>query len=139
MDISSAILDLVVRHSARRKNRVDHDDILGSVGMAGDDAGEFLEAFAKEFSVDFSDFLWYLHYNANEPPFVRTVWGVDKEGRRIPDIPIRLADLVSAAESGKWRVVYPAHSIARIPQWSGLLFAALLLLLLTALVIGLLK
>ncbi len=111
MDNSETILDLVVMHSSVLKDRIDPNNILRSTGMAGDDAEEFMLAFQKEFRVDLSDFLAYLHYNADEPPFVRTAWGVGADGRRMPEIPIRLSDLVVAAESGKWQIAYPEHKL----------------------------
>ena len=101
---------MVAAHSGRQPEQVDRADIFGAGLLAGDDADEFLDAFIQTYGVDFTDFRDYLHYDGNEPPgWFRSSWGVGRDGKRLADIPISLADLLRAAESGKWQMAYPEH------------------------------
>lgn len=40
----------------------DDTDVFGQLGIEGDDAFEFIEAFANRFSVDMSGYRWYFHH-----------------------------------------------------------------------------
>ena len=99
-------------------NDTGESNLPGVFGLEGDDADEFLKAFADHFKVDMTGFRDYFHYNANEPPYYRTCFPVDASGKVIPDIPITISQLVRAAESGIWDMEYPAHRVDHsvIPQ-----------------------
>lgn len=103
---------MAAEYSGRRPEKVDQADIFGAGKLAGDDADEFLQALIETYGIDFSAFRGYLHYDGNEPPGrVSTSWGVGTDGKRLAIIPIRLADLLRAAESGKWQMEYPEHRL----------------------------
>ena len=112
VDREQAILRLAAEHSGRRPEQVDRADIFGAGKLAGDDADEFLQALSDTYGVDFTGFRDYLHYDGNEPPGrFPTSWGVAPDGKRLAIIPISLADLLRAAEIGKWQMTYPAHRL----------------------------
>ena len=111
MDRPNQILTMVAAHMGKQPDQIDPATLFGKGRLEGDDADEFWAAFATEFTVDLSDLRPYLHYDANEPPGWRTAWGIGPDGHRLPDIPINLADLHSAAAVGKWPMIYPAHRL----------------------------
>jgi len=124
---------MVARESGARPGRIDPQDIFGSARLAGDDAWEVMDTFARTFGVDLTGFRDYLHFNPNEPPFARTVWAVRPDGSRMPYIPIGLADLVSAANSGHWTMTYPDHRrIDRGPIVAGASMAMLAVVVIAA-------
>ena len=101
--------------------------------MEGDDADEFLEAYADRFAVDLSSLIWYIHYNADEPPGIRRVLPIANDGKVIPYIPITLQHLVDAADRGRWEFDYPDHSVR---HRRGQMFVALLVLIGLAAIFG---
>ena len=105
------ILTMAADHFGTASDRLNPNDLFGKNKLEGDDASEFWEEFASTFGVDLTNLRTYLHYDANEPPGWRTVWGIGANGHRIPDIPIGLADLQTAVETGKWQMTYPAHRL----------------------------
>lgn len=111
MDRRRQILTMAAAYSGKRPDQIDPANLFGKGRLEGDDADEFWAEFAQTFAVDLSDLRPYLHYDANEPPGWRNAWGTRPDGRRLPDIPISLADLHSAAAAGKWRMSYPAHRL----------------------------
>ena len=87
------------------------DDLLGALGIEGDDANEFIEAYAEACEVDMSGFLWYFHYNADEPPGSRRVLPVLSDGTIPPYHPVTVENLVASAMAGHWVWDYPEHTI----------------------------
>lgn len=121
--LQQEILALAAEYSCGKIKGAGHDDMLGAFGFEGDDADEFLEAFAERFSVDFSSLRWEFHYNADEPPGRRRVLPLDAFGEVIPYQPITLELLEKAVLAGKWGYDYPEHTIkdlgfaAHLPDW----------------------
>jgi len=106
------ILALAAYHGGGEMDLAGDEDLLGAYRMEGDDASEFLEAFADRFGVNLDGLLWYFHYNGDEPPPSRPrLYPVSPEGERLPTHAITLNDLVSAAEAGHWQFTYPAHEV----------------------------
>ena len=126
---------MVAEYSGAKPNGAEQKDLFGAFGMEGDDANEFLEAYADRFGVDMSGFRWEFHYVADEPPFRRRVLPVDVNGEVIPFMPVTLHQLIRAAETGRWRFDYPEHTIriSRFPQYV-LVFALVLTLFVLLLV-----
>ncbi|KEO71680.1 hypothetical protein EL17_23265 [Anditalea andensis] len=66
--------------------------------MSGDDAGEFIQDFARSFNVDLSEFN-FDNYFANEGfnlfSFIYSIIGGDYQ-------PITIGDLEKSAKNGKW-------------------------------------
>ncbi|MDB5666632.1 hypothetical protein, partial [Cypionkella sp.] len=71
-----------------------------------------IEALVKSYGIDFAEFRDYLHYDGNEPlGLISTSWAIGTDGKRLAIVPVSLADLLSAAESGKWQIAYPEHRL----------------------------
>ena len=88
-----------------------HADLFVDCGITGDDGDEFLAEFAKTYGVDMSGFLWYFHYNANEPPFAETSWPYSRDGRKLERISLTATLLAEAASEGAWPLAYPEHVV----------------------------
>ena len=121
---------MAAEFSGGKPNGTELDDLLGAFGMEGDDANEFLEAYADRFGVDMSGFRWEFHYVADEPPFRRRVLPVDRDGKVIPFLPVTLRQLTRAAEAGQWQFDYPEHRIriSRVAEYALALVLVFLLL-----------
>ena len=91
--------------------RMDPHNLFGPGRLEGDDAHDYLDAFSARFGIDLTGFQDYLHFDADEPPIHRRVWGVTPDGIRMDYIRIGLSDLVRAAEAGRWDMTYPAVSV----------------------------
>ena len=107
----SDIVELARKHTGAQLVCDVDEDILRASGMDGDDANEFLEDFAKQFSVDMTDFLWFFHFIADEPPNYRRVKPIGQDGRAIKFIPITPKLLAEAANEGRWMLEYPVHQV----------------------------
>ncbi len=110
----AAILSLLARMHGRMPSPAEERDLVGRFGMDGDDASEFIDAYAAEFSVRMDGFRWYFHY-LDEPPAIRRVVPRDAEGRGIPLMPLSVDLLVQAAETGAWMLTYPEHRVTVFP------------------------
>lgn len=90
---------------------LDPANLFGPGRLEGDDGDEFLLAFAEAFDVDVHDFRSYMHYDADEPPGNRRLIAYGEDGAGIPLIPVSIADLVDAADAGRWNMTYPVHRL----------------------------
>lgn len=99
-----------------RRAKLDPDDILGSLGYAGDDAHELMQGFCDRFGVDPGGVEPWLYYLADEPPVYRRWHAVDPEtGAELPFFPISEQDLVAAAKAGVWTKTHPPHRFKENP------------------------
>jgi hypothetical protein len=92
-------------------DKVDPEDVLGSIGWEGDDADELMVAFAARFSVDMAGFNPWHHYTADEPPYFRRYQPVAPDGRALRDLPISMSDLADSVSSGRWRMDYAGREL----------------------------
>jgi len=111
MGLREDILSLAAEFSGTKPNGTEQSDLLGAFGLEGADATEFLEAIIERFNVDLSDLRWEFHFNADEPPWGRRLIPVDRDSKVIPFMPITLAQLIAAAEQGRWAFDYPEHTL----------------------------
>ena len=93
---------------------VPHDSIsqnttlYGDLGIDGDDAVDLIADLKREFSIDFSDFLFDRHFGTEGlTPFAFVQWFTYAIRTGTPEAraglsPIRICDLVDAAQTGKW-------------------------------------
>jgi acyl carrier protein len=84
-----------------QRTRLFHD-----LGMDGDDAVEFFEAFACEFDVDLSGMEWNRHFGPEGgcgcvPPLA-LIGMLVRRRLHEPMVPITLADLARAVSTGQW-------------------------------------
>jgi len=82
-------------------------DLFERFGIDGDDADNFMEAFASRFEVNAENFLWYFHHSDEGANFGALLFKPIYE--RVKRIPITPDMLVKAIEIKQWPVVYPPH------------------------------
>jgi hypothetical protein len=111
MDVAAEVEQWLVGYLGHQFAATDPNDILGSLRYEGDDADEFMEAFAQQFSVDMADFNPWHHYVADEPPNFRRFRPVSETGQPLEDLPISLTHLVKSAQAGKWTVDYTGRDL----------------------------
>ena len=103
---------LVARETGVRPERIRPESTLfGDLGVDGDDADELFEAFAAEFRVDLGPLQLSRHFGGEGialgdllrlPALLwRLARGVDPHDAA-GKVPIRVADMVRAAELGRW-------------------------------------
>jgi hypothetical protein len=105
------IIDFV-KNCTGLENITNETDIFAD-GIVGDDFHELIDSFAKNYSVDMTNYLWYFH--ADEEGSWNSIGGVFftppyKEVKRIPVTPALLTDY---AIKGKWDLCYPQHKISK--------------------------
>jgi hypothetical protein len=133
MDLREEILAFLAVHQGRRPTAAEACDLVGRFGMDGDDATEFLDAYAKRFAVNLDGFIWYFHH-FDEPPNARRVFPVGPDGRDLPMIPITVDTLVSGAERGVWPITYADHR--PVNRWWRTGFGVVAFIFATAILFG---
>jgi acyl carrier protein len=82
------------------------DDLVGDLGVDGDDFFELEQAFEQRFSVDMSAYRWYFHHH--DEGWLSTPAGLFF--RRPKDrIAVTPRMLLESANAGRWIVEYPPH------------------------------
>ena len=87
-----------------------HRCLLAQAGMDGDDAFEFMEAYAEQLGVDMDDYCWYFHHypeGVSWIPFYRVRL---TDGTRWDWMPITYDILLASAKAGAWTLTYPEHT-----------------------------
>jgi hypothetical protein len=108
-DARAAVLDFIDEVCDRIQPLSDGADVFDVLGITGDDASGFMEAFVDRFEVDATSYLWYFHH-ADEgwsfgALFYRPIH------RRFGRIPITVAVLTEAVRTRRWPIVYPEHRV----------------------------
>jgi hypothetical protein len=88
-----------------KKGKLKEETELGKLGMAGDDAIEFMEAFMEKFNVDMTEFEFDKHFDPECFDLLKDFYRLFLlmfDRKRLLHIPITLRDLTEAAESKKW-------------------------------------
>ena len=87
-------------------------DIFAS-GTVGDDFHELIESYAKTYSVDMTNYLWYFH--ADEEGGWNSIGGMffAPPYKKVKRIPVTPALLTNFAIKGKWDLEYPQHKISK--------------------------
>ncbi|WP_284419996.1 MULTISPECIES: DUF1493 family protein [unclassified Bradyrhizobium] len=94
------VLHFVAAQTGARVELSEQTDIARGLGLDGDDAHEFMRAFARAFDVDMSGFAFARHFGPEGLSLiglVRTVLRV-----RRPRQPLTIATLVDAARQKRW-------------------------------------
>lgn len=87
------------------------DDIFRRAGITGDDAGEFIQAFAERFGVDASGYRWYFHTEEEGSNIGGALF--PSPDTRVARIPVTLRVLADAISRKTWPVAYPEHEAPR--------------------------
>jgi uncharacterized protein DUF1493 len=77
------------------------------MGVDGDDAEELIFAFAVEFDVDMTGFQWARHFHSEAFLSSWLFTLLHRELVEPADVPVTVQDLVTAAETRKWRPIVP--------------------------------
>lgn len=110
------ILAFIERSRGRRLAPFEEADILGTLGIDGKDAAEFLQAFAKEFKVDLTGLEPAFHFH-EEDRRMRPGWPLPLTHVYGVRLPIGVGILVRAAQTGRWPPVYPLLKPAASVSW----------------------
>lgn len=104
IDVENRIISLLREMTGTRASVGRYTQLARDLGMDGDDASEFLEAFSKQFAVDMSAFRFDAFFGpeAGPNPFVFLAALL---GWRRKLHPITVADLAAAAAAHKWQLV----------------------------------
>ncbi len=97
------VLEIVSRRSGVPLSSLSKDDrLLQDLGVDGDDAVEILLELQRAFRIDMRTFNVQRHFRAepNLLSFLRRAWGRGPDDKS--KVPVRIADLIDAAISGKW-------------------------------------
>lgn len=89
----------------------DDADVFGQLGIEGDDAFEFIEAFANHFSVDMSGYCWYFHH-AEEGMNIGSLFFRSPD-QRVERIAITPTILAEAIRTKRWPLQYPVHQLPK--------------------------
>lgn len=91
----------------------ENDDITDDLCIIGDDFFDLVKAFGKRFNVDISTCRWYFH-TAEEGSF-NSIGGsfFRPPNERVKHIPVTPLLLLEFANSGKWNIEYPEHTIPK--------------------------
>ena len=121
-----------VHQFAKGNDITDSTMLSEDLQLWGDDLDEFLAEYAKRFSVDMTNYLWYFH-NREEGWNLGAAF-VIPPNERVHHIPISIGMLRDFANTGRWMVDYPEH---QLPKWridTALTLAALVAALLAVVV-----
>jgi len=92
----------------------DDANVFGQLGIEGDDAFEFIEAFANRFAVDMSGYRWYFHH-AEEGVNTGSLFFRSPD-QRVERIAITPDILCEAIRTKHWPLQYPTHRLPSV-RW----------------------
>jgi hypothetical protein len=95
-----------IRRTLKASDRLEED-----LGITGDDYFELIDEYSKRFDVNVDGFLWYFH--CHEEAFNPGALFFPAPSSQVKRIPITLEHLLAFANSRKWDISYPPHSLAR--------------------------
>ena len=88
-----------------------NSDLSKDFGVDGDDFSELIDVFSEKFNVDVSNFLWYFHFK-EEGLNIGSIF-VKSPDERVNRIAITPTILLESANTGKWSVKYPNHTLPK--------------------------
>lgn len=86
-------------------------DIFDELGITGDDFHKMIDSYSKKFHVDMTNYLWYFHTNEEGSSIGSAFFKAPYE--RVKRIPVTPKMLLDFANTGKWNIDYPEHSIPK--------------------------
>lgn len=102
------IIKFVEDHIGRAEGEVlENSDLVNDLGCDGDDFGELIDEFSKNYNVNISSYRWYFHHT--EEGSWNSIGGLifSPPDKRIKRIPVTPGMLLEFARSGKWNIQYP--------------------------------
>ncbi len=110
------ILVFIERRYGRRLALTEQADVLASLDLDGDDAASFMEAFGKDFHVDLTGYEARLHHR-EEARVLRPGWPLVAPYLFGVRLPIAVSTLLTAAQTGRWPLIYPILTEVKSYQW----------------------
>jgi hypothetical protein len=89
-----------------------HADLERDLQITGDDFFELMQLFSMEFAVNLQEYRWYFHHS-EELTFNPGALLFKPTYRQVQHIPITPTVLLEAAQSGRWIMSYPEHTLAK--------------------------
>jgi len=106
------ILKFVGNHTGCALDEVhETSDIVNDLGCDGDDFGELIDKFSKDYKVDISSYRWYFHHTEEGNNFGGSIFRPPNE--RVERIPVTPGMLFGFANTGKWEMQYPEHKLPK--------------------------
>ena len=102
-DVLDRVTRMVARFAGCPTDKLNGETVLeADLGITGDDASEFLEAYSRDFEVDLSGFEFYRHFDAEGwNPFAGFLTRL-RRGEKLRHVPVTIALLARAAEERQW-------------------------------------
>ena len=105
-DVRETVIQIVADQSGVRPEKLtDRTRIVEDLYLDGDDVVEIVERVSTTFNVDVANYRWYHHHGTegcNPPWLIVRPWWIRKT-----HIPIRMSDLIEAANTKVWPITYP--------------------------------
>ena len=86
-------------------------DIFSDLRVGGDDFHEMIEKYTKNYNVNMDSYLWYFHADEEGQNFAGVFFKAPNE--RVKRIPVTPKMLLDFANSGRWTIDYPKHTIPK--------------------------
>jgi hypothetical protein len=97
-------------HDFRSGTRLEDD-----LGMTGDDAAEFLEAFAEEFEADLTGIEFHKHFDPEGIPLLFWPPGLANHMKDLGHFPVTIGHLIEVASAKRW-FCPPRHGTKKWPN-----------------------
>ncbi len=104
--LNNSVIDFVKKELLYKEEITPETSLQDDIKVYGDDIGDFLSKYSKEFSVDMSNYKWYFH-TGEEAGCAPGAILFKPPNHRVKEIPITVALLSECAEKGKWIINYP--------------------------------
>ena len=111
MPTTIEIIDFVKKQTGSESITSDTD--IFANGTVGDDFHELIESYARTYSVDMANYLWYFH--ADEEGGWNSIGGLffTPPYKKVKRIPVTPALLTEFATKAKWHINYPLHKFPK--------------------------
>ncbi|MBV4360173.1 DUF1493 family protein [Pinibacter aurantiacus] len=122
------IVNLIAEKSGCDVSEIKPDsDISNDLGCWGDDFDELMSEYCAKFKVDMSSYLWYFHTEEEgyENSIGRAFFKAPYE--QVEHIPVTPRVMLESANSGKWSLTYPPHTLPK-RRYDGLINLVVILL-----------
>ncbi|MFN3844472.1 MAG: hypothetical protein ACK4RZ_01455 [Paracoccaceae bacterium] len=110
------ILVFIERRCGKRLDALDQADVLTALDLDGDKALVFLSDFGNEFNVDLTGYEARMHHH-DEAKVLRPGWPITAPYLFGVRLPIAVSTLLTAAQTGRWPMVYPVLTVVTSHQW----------------------
>ena len=111
-NITEEEIILFIEKEFWKSNLNSNSDIFKTVQISGDDSHELIEKYHMKYNVDMSTYLWYFHCDEEGSTFITSMF-FKPPYKRVTRIPITPKLLTDFANSKKWKMDYPEHTLPK--------------------------